>query len=103
MLVRKEENCIHYLRQVGLMQCKCRIELEILTHEKAGAKRPINSSTRLMDFVKTHQEIFDLFWFEYAQTISSTQIIEATHGFLRDSYNGQRSFVRTNTQLRYTT
>ena len=60
-LVGQEADCVHYLRQFGLMQCKCRNELKMLTHEMAGA-RPVDSSTRLMDFAQTHPEIFDLLW-----------------------------------------
>ena len=82
------------------MQCKCRNELKMLTHEMTGA-RPVDSSTRLMDFAKTHPEIFDLLWCQYAYTMSATRIIEAAHGFQRDSYDGQRSFARNNAQLRY--
>ena len=77
-LVRKEEKFICCLIQVGLMQCKCRNGLKMFTHKMAKAM-PIDSSTCLMEFSKTHPEILDLLQCQFAHTISATQIIEAAN------------------------
>jgi len=95
-----EEDCIHFLRQFGLMQCKCRNEMKMITHER-GTPRQVDSSTRLMDFANVHGEVFDLLWCVFAFTMSATRIIEAAHGYQRESWDGQRSFSRNDAQLRY--
>ena len=40
----------------------------------------IGSSTCLMEFSKTHPEIFDLLQCQFARTVSAMQIIEAANG-----------------------
>ena len=82
------------------MQCKCRNELKMITHER-GVPRDADSSTRLMDFAKVHPETFDLLWCTFAYTLSATRILEAAHGFQRESWDSQRSFRRNDAQLRY--
>ena len=96
----KEEECIHFLRQFGLMQCKCRNEMKMITHER-GTPRDVDSTTRLMDFASVHEQTFDALWSVFAYSMSATRIIEAAHGFQRESWDGQRSFLRNNAQLRY--
>jgi len=95
----KEEECIHFLRQFGLMQCKCRNEMKMITHER-GTPRDVDSTTRLMDFASVHEQTFDALWSVFAYSMSATRIIEAAHGFQRESWDGQCSFLRNNAQLR---
>ena len=84
------------------MQCKCRNKLKRFTREMAR-EMPVESLTHLMDFGKTHPEIFGLLWCQYAHTMFATRIIETVHGFQRDSYGSQQAFARNNVQLRYIT
>ena len=99
-LVGKEDKMIKFFRFYGFMQCKCRNELKMLTHER-GTPRPIESSTRLMDFLGVHPELFDLLWSRFAYTLSASRVIEGAHGFQRESWNSQASFWRNDSQLRY--
>ena len=82
------------------MQPKCRNELKMIAHER-GTPRDINSSTRLADFKNAHAETFDLLWSAFACTLSATRITESAHGFQRESWDSQRSFLRNDAQLRH--
>mmetsp|Transcript_32400 Transcript_32400/g.78424 ORF Transcript_32400/g.78424 Transcript_32400/m.78424 type:complete len:86 (-) Transcript_32400:1296-1553(-) len=66
-----------------------------------GTPRDVDSTTRLMDFASVHEQTFDALWSVFAYSMSATRIIEAAHGFQRESWDGQRSFLRNNAQLRY--
>ena len=99
-LVGKEEEMVKYFRWYGFMQCKCRNELKMITHER-GTPRPMDSKTRLMDFAGVHPDLFDLLWSRFAYSMSASRIIEGAHGFQRESWNPQVSFLQNDNQLRY--
>ena len=58
-LVGREEEMVKFFRWYGFMQCKCRNELKMMTHER-GTPRLLESKTRLMDYAAVHPELFDL-------------------------------------------
>ena len=51
---------------------------------KIGKVRPVGFLTCLIEFSKTHREVFDLLQRQFSHTMSVTQIIEAVHQFEKD-------------------
>jgi hypothetical protein len=56
-----------------------------------------------MDFAESYCKAFDCLWSVFAVTMSATQIVEAAHGFQRESWDPQHPMERNDAQLNYIT